>query len=188
MGQYDRNNYIIEVKLKDNVSDRRFDAIKCMKPSIKEFKLLQSKLLSDYPTYSKKAEELIKFFVEYRNGSIKPDRFNGWEPVNKLFDENHLEKPISMLAFPGGEVYLKKLRCVDVIIRNETFAFVWIDGEYMEPKVSLPEYLTTITVFFPKKKNTDLDFIIQLMKDIKEAFGADNGKVYYQATGEVIAE
>ena len=58
----------------------------------------------------------------------------------------------------------------------------------MEPKVSLPEYLTTITVFFPKKKNTDLDFIIQLMKDIKEAFGADNGKVYYQATGEVIAE
>ena len=188
MGQFDCNNYIIEVKLRDNVSDRRFDAISIMKPTIKEFNSIQEKLVSDHPVYSEKAEEIIKFFIEYKNGSIKPDRYNNFEPVNKLFDENHLEKPIGMLAYPGGGVCLKKTRMVEVDIDNKTYSFVWVDKEYLPPKRNLPEYLTIITVFFPKKKNTDLNFIVQLMKDIKETFGADNGKVYYQATGEIIAE
>lgn len=184
----DSNIYVIIVKLRDNVSDGRFDAIESLKPTVKEFKSFQAKLLSDHPVYSYKAEELIRFFIKYRNGIIKPDRYNGWEPVNKVFDENDLEKPVSMLAYPGGGVYLKKLRGALVEIENETFSFVWVNGEYLESKVPLPEYLTTIRVYLTKTKKTDLGFIIQLMKDIKEAFGADNGNIHNLATGEVIAE
>ena len=33
-----------------------------------------------------------------------------------------------------------------------------------------------------------MSFIIQLMKDIKAAFGADNGRVYSLTTNDVIAE
>lgn len=185
---YDGNSYILEVKLRDNVSDRRFDTIRQERPSIKEFKAFLKKLSENHAIYSERAEELIHFFVEYKGGIIKPDRYNGFEPVNKVFDENNLQDPISFLAFPSGCVYLKKKRVVDVEIENKTAGFVWSDGELIERKTPLPEYLTIITVYFPKKKNTDIDFIIQMMKDIKETFNADNGKVYYQATGEVIAE
>ena len=84
--------------------------------------------------------------------------------------------------------YVLRNSFADIDIENKTFSFGWIDGVYSEPLVPLPNYLTIITVYFPKKKNTDLGFIIQLMKDIKSYFDADNGKVFYQATKEIIAE
>ena len=187
MGQYDFNNYIIKVKLRDNVSDERFNAIRTIKPTINEYKKFLKKLVSDHPVYSEKAEELIKFFIEYGNGIIKPERYNCFEPINKVLNVENLEKPISMLAFPGGSVYLKKTKVVEIYINNETHSFVWADNKYITPKRDLPEYLTVITVFFPKK-GKNLEFIVQLMQEIKDTFGADNGKVLNQATGEVLAE
>lgn len=180
--------YYIEVKLRDNVSDIRFDAIRPMRPTIKEYKAFEKKLVSQHPVYSENAEQLIKYFVEYRDGAITPDRYNYFEPVNKAFDANSLEDPISCLAFPAGILYLKKNRGPVIVIKNETHAFVWKNDVYMAPVRELSEYLTTITVFFDKRKNTEMSFYVQLLKDIKEAFGANNGKIYSQATGEVIAE
>ena len=185
---YDGNSYIIEVKLRDNVSDARFDTIRQLKPNIQMYKAFEKKLISDHPVYNDKAEEIIRFFINYRSGIIKPDRYNYFEPINKVFDENNLIIPISMLASPGGGVYLKKTKIAEVYIDNKTYSFVWVDKEYLPPKRDLPEYITVITVFFPKRKNTDIKFIVQLMNDIKETFGADNGRVYCLATGEVIAE
>lgn len=184
----DDDFYYIEVKLRDDVSDRRFDAIRPKKPTIKEYKAFERKLVSEHPVYSEKAEEIIRFFVDYQGGAIKPDRYNYFEPVNKVFDENNLEDPISCLAFPSGRLYLKQLRGTLIMIDNETHTFVWEDGVYKVPVRILPEYLTTITIFIKLKKNMDMEFYIQLMRDIKKAFGADNGKICYQATGEVIAE
>lgn len=185
---YDGNCFVLEVKLRDNVSDARYDTLRQLKPTIQMFKKFEKKLISDHPVYSGKAEDIIRFFINYKSGIIKPDRYNSFEPINKVFDENNLIIPISMLASPGGGVYLKKTKMAEVYIENKTYSFVWIDKDYLPPKRDLPEYLTIITVFFQKRKNTDLKFIVQLMHDIKETFGADNGKVYYLATGEVIAE
>ena len=92
MGHYNLNNYIIKVRLKDNVSDGRFDALKSVKPTVNEYKAFVNRLVSDHPVYSKKAEELIRFFIEYGNGIIKPERYNCFEPINKVFDEENLEK------------------------------------------------------------------------------------------------
>ena len=83
-------------------------------------------------------------------------------------------------------MYLKRTRGID--IENNTHCLMWEDGQYLPPNRSLPDYLTTIKVSFAKKKKLDIEAIIQLMKDIKFEFGADNGKVYFQATGEIIAE
>lgn len=188
MGQWDYNNYIIEVNLRDNVSDQRFDSIRERKPTVKEFKKIEKEFLAVAPVYTKKAEEIIRFFLRYKNVSLRPDKWNYWEPVNKIIDYSNISKLISGLASPGGGVYLKKTRGFEIEIENHTYSFIWEDGIYLEPKRALPEYLTTIKVFFPKKKNTDTDVIVQLMRDIKSEFCADNGKVYYQATGEIIAE
>ena len=54
--EFDCDPYVIEVKLRDNVSDGRFDSIMSMKPTIKEFKSFQKKLLADHPVFSEKAE------------------------------------------------------------------------------------------------------------------------------------
>ncbi len=187
MGQ-NIDNYIVEIKLKDNVSDRRFDVVRLNKPSIKEYKSFETTLLSDHYVYSKKAEDIIHFFIEYKNGIICPDRYNYYEPVNQVFNRDDIVKPVGMLAFPGGCLFLKKTKLMDAVIENKTFSFCWCDGVYQEPKASFPQYLTIITLFFPKKKNPDLNFIIQLMEDIRSFFGADNGKVYCQASGKIIAE
>lgn len=191
MGQWDYNNYIVEVNLRDNISDQRFESIRKIKPTLKQFRVFHKELESQAPVYNKRAEEIIVFFLRYRNGWLKPDYWNYFEPINKPVDEGDLTEIIGTLSYPGGNlggIYLKKKRGPTAYIQNHTFSFVWEDGVYLEPKIPLPEYLTTIKVLFAKKKNTDIDSIVQLMRDIKSEFGADNGKVYYQATGEVIAE
>lgn len=186
MGQFDTNNYIVKVRLKDNVSDERWAPLYKMSPSVKGYKyFVKNNIVISYnPT----AERLIRFFIEYGGGILKPEIYNCYEPVSIPFLEDEMSRAIGMLAHPAGCVYLKKPRTAEIMIENKTFSFGWIDGVYTEPQAPLPEYLTIITVFFPKKKNTNLDFIIQLMRDIKEHFGADNGKVYDQATREVIVE
>ncbi len=186
MGQYDNDNYVIEVKLRDNVSDDRWEPLYKKSPSIREYKEYYKKTIVN--SFNPTAERLIRFFMEYDNGVLYPDKFNFCEPVNKPFNESCIAQAVSYLANPAGCVYLKKSRFADIDIENKTFSFGWIDGVYSEPLVPLPNYLTIITVYFPKKKNTDLGFIIQLMKDIKSYFDADNGKVFYQATKEIIAE
>lgn len=189
MGQWDYNNYIIEVNLRDNVSDQRYNAIREKKPTLKEFKRLDKDLLlTGGPTYTKKAEEIIRFFLQYRIVSLRPDKWNYFEPINRLIDYSNISELVSYLANPGGSIYLKQTRgfCIEII--NHTHSFIWVDGIYLEPKRVLPEYLTTIKVSFAKKKNTNMDEIVQFMRDIKSEFGADNGKVYYQATGEILVE
>ena len=191
MGQWDYNNYIVEVNLRDNISDQRFESIREIKPTLKQFRLFHKNLELQAPVYNKKAEELILFFVKYHNGWLKPDYWNYYEPVNKPFHEKDITEIVGTLAYPGGNlggIYLKQKRGPEIELQNHTFSFIWEDGVYLEPKVPLPEYLTTIKVYFAKKNNTDTDDIIQLMSDIKTEFGADNGKVYYQATGEIIAK
>ncbi|MBR4818160.1 MAG: hypothetical protein IKZ72_05920 [Bacteroidales bacterium] len=188
MGQLDYNNYVIEVKLKDNVSDKRYDLIREKKPTIKEFQELEKELLATAPVYTKKAEDIIRFFLNYRITSFRPDKWNFYEPINKPIDYNDISKLVSCLAHPGGCIYLKKTRYHEIFIENHTHSFIWEDNQYLVPKRKLPIYLTTIKVYFSQKKNTDLNAIIQLMKDFKSEFGADNGKVYYQATDEIIVE
>ena len=186
MGQYDNNNFIIEVKLRDNVSDTRWEPLFKMRPSVSFFKNYYKKNI--VISYSAGAERIIRFLIDYKGGILKPDKFNSFEPINKRFDENDISHSIGMLASPGGCLYLKKTGIAEIEIENKTFSLLWVDGVYSEPIAPLPDYLTIITIFFPKKKNTDIGFIIQLMKDIKSFFKADNGKVFYQATKEIIAE
>lgn len=188
MGHLDYKNYIVEVSLKDNVSDRRFDVVHKLMPSIKEYKEFQKELLSEAPVYSEKAEEIIRFFINYKHGTYKPELWNTFEPINKEFDEMDIVQPISALAFPGGALYLKKKRSMYAFIENHTYSIIWEDGKFMTPKRVLPDYLTTIKIVFPYKKNTDYDPIIQLMVDIASVFKADNGIVYYQETKEILAK
>lgn len=130
MGQYDNNNFIFEVKLKDNVSDNRWEPLYKTSPSIKDYKdYLKSVIVNSYNPI---AERIIRFFIEYGNGVLKPDRFNCFEPVNKPFNEGCVAQAVSYLANPAGCVYLKRTRVVDVVIENKTFSFGWIDGFYKE--------------------------------------------------------
>lgn len=187
MGNFDRNNYLVEVNLIDNMTDPREEQLMLQRPSLREYKTIIRK--KPYIPYSPKAEAIIRFFIDYSDGLIKPNRWGYWDPINKIFDESSLNDCIRGLATPGGGIYLKKKFSYDAEIKNNTFAFIWDDnGDFMEAKAPLPDYLTTIRFYFPGKKNIDLSFLTRLMNDMRDEFHADNGRVYYQATNETIAE
>ena len=186
MGQYDTNNYIVKVELKDNMTDERWNSFFKIKPSLKDYNVIikNNPIISSNPL----AERIVRFFINYKDGALKPDRYDSSEPEKNIFDEANIAGPVSCLASPGGALFLKKKRKMSIEISNNAFSLIWVDGEFMEPQVAPPEYLTTIWVYFPKTKLTDLDFITQLMMDLKKEFNAEKGIVYYQATKEVIAE
>lgn len=188
MGQFNYDNIVVDIFLRDNISDRRFDCIESLRPSMQEYEAIEKNLCAQHPVSSMKAEELIRFFISYENGWIKPDKWNYFEPVNKDFDETNITDPIRALAFPGGELYLKKKKICDIVIKNHTFPFIWEDSLFLPATAPLPEYLTTISIYFPIGKNVNLHSIINLMHSLKNAFSSDSGKIYYQKTGEIIAQ
>ena len=187
MGKWDYNNYIVEVCLRECVTDKRFLPLRDLKPTIAQYKDYCARYIQTL-AYHPLAERIIRFFMDYNRGVYSPDKYNYYEPVKFVFDENDIRIPISHIAYPAGELYLKKSRVVLISITNEDNAFVWEDGIYLEPKRALPEFLTTIRCSFPIKGTTKLEPIIQLMLDIKEAFNSDYGKVYVQSTHEIIAK
>lgn len=187
MGNFDRNNYLVEVNLIDNMTDPRWEQLILQRPSLKEYKTIIRK--NPFIPYSPQAEAIIRFFIDYRGGLIKPDRWGFWEPINKVFDDSSIMDCVRALASTSGGVDLKKKYTYDAEIKNNTFGFIWDEnGDFIDAQVPLPDYLTTIRFYFPGKKNIDLSFLTRLMNDMRDEFHADNGRVYYQATNETIAE
>lgn len=187
MGNWDYNNYIIEVRLKECVTDIRFQSLFEMKPTINQFDEYCRKHIRTV-AYNPLAERIVRFFMEYDNGLYLPDRYNNCEPIKHIFDSHNISIPVSYLAYPAGELYLKKRRRIEVSISNEDHAFIWEDGVFLEPKRSLPQYLTIIRCSFPINNNVTIEPIIKLMHDLKDAFNSENGKVYVQSTHEILSE
>jgi len=187
MGNWDYNNYIVEVCLRECMTDNRFLPLRDLKPTIAQYKEYCARHIQTL-AYHPLAERIIRFFVDYNGGVYSPDKYNYYEPVKFVFNKNDIRIPISHIAYPAGALYLKKNRVVLISIINEDNAFVWEDGVYLEPKRALPEFLTTIRCSFPITKKSILEPIIQLMIDLKEAFNSDVGKVYVQNTHEIIVE
>ena len=190
MGQFDHNNYVIEVKFKDDLTDSRYDDILAKGSfSLKEFKEYEkqfSKLMFNHT-----AEKIIRFFVDYKSGAILPDRFDDGEPVRKPFNKDDISIPVSYVSCPGGGVDLLKKRRYSASIENKTFAIFFEETPngfmYLKPTAPPREY-NIIRFFFSIHKNTDIHFIVDLMRDLKSYLNADYGKVYIQSTNETIAE
>ena len=135
---------------------------------------------NNYPQYHPLAEKIVRFFVNYGDGIMLPDRYNMAEPVKLQFNKDDIVDPVSFLSFAGGHLFLKKKRRYSAEIINESHTFFWFGGKSVKPKRILPEYMTKIRIFFSKQSKIKLEFMQKLTNDIADFFGTDNAKIIDQ--------
>ena len=186
MGQWDYKNWLVKVELKEDLTDPQFyEYLSTHKQfTLKEYRKFEKSLIR--PLHNDKAEKIIRFFLDYHNGELYPDRYNYFEPVNKVFTEDMLSDFIDCLCQPAGGVSLKKLRKYEVDIENKQFAICFTDNIYAPPTVSPPENLTLITMWFDKKKVKDCSTLFGLADDMVAALGAVKGAVIDQEDLHVV--
>ena len=188
MGHFDRKNWIVQVETKDNLSDNEILAYlqgKDQQLTLKEFWNYRKKHLKS-TFYNSKAESIVRFFTCYDEGKMMPDRYNSFEPINKQFSLDKIPDIINSLCWPGGSIYLKKLRQYEVSIENNEFAIVFEDGKYLPPIATPPEYMTTIRMCFDKKRNKDPMVFIKLLHDLCGYLGTNRGFIKDQEDGNII--
>lgn len=188
MGNWDYKNWLIELKLRDNLTDTRMlEFIGIDRHfSFKEYKQFEASLAM--PLHTEKAEQIVRFFLEYHNGELMPDRYGGWEPVRTPFSKEVLPKAINFACWPGGSLYLKKLRRYCAEIQNEEFALVFSKGQYIVPVGKPEEYKTKITMYFSKTIVKDGSSLFRLADDMFSGLGASKGCVIDQEDLHVIYE
>lgn len=180
MGHYDRKNYIIEIGIRECCADQRYIDFMIETDYIYSLKEVDEFIKNNTPQHHPLAEKIIRFFINYDDGIIQPDRYDTAEPVKLQFNKDDIVDPVSKLSFAGGHLFLKKKRRYSAEIINESHAFFWFDGKSVKPKRILPEYMTKIRIFFSKQSKVKMEFMQKLTNDIAEYFGTDNAKIIDQ--------
>ena len=180
MGNYDRKNYIIEIGIRECCADQRY--IDYMIETDYNYSLEEvgEFIKNNYPQHHPLAEKIVRFFINYDNGIMQPDRYDMAEPEKLQFNKDDIVDPVSMLSFAGGHLFLKKKRRYSAHIINESHTFFWLDDKSVKPKRILPKYMTKIRIFFSKQSKVKLEFMQKLTIDIAEYFGTDNAKIIDQ--------
>lgn len=179
MGQFDRKNFIISVKLRESCSDKRiinWQLEKDYSYTTDEVKAFEKSIL---PHKNSLAEKILQFFIEYKSGSILPDRWNTFEPIKYEFMISDLNKYVGLLAYPAGNLFLKKGRKYTCHIENWDYGFWWFDDKPCKPKITF-EYLVEIRFLFSKQQKPKLEFMQQLADDMANYFNTDYSKIIDQ--------
>lgn len=179
MGQYDRKNYIISVKLRESCSDKRIIDWQLERNYLytnAEVTAFENSIL---PHYNTLAEKIVRFFIEYETGAMAPNKWNTFEPIKQDFTISDINKYIGVLAFPGGNLFLKRDKKYTCHIENWDYGFWWLDGKPCRPQVSF-EFLVEIRIFFSKQSKPKMEFMQQLADDMAEYFGTDYAKIIDQ--------
>ncbi len=185
MGNFDHKNICVQIEVRENLTDARMiEFVKDWNFTIEDF---QSYLKSLNGTLStEKAEAMVRFFIEYQDGILLPDRCGVHEPLRYNFDKDKVSTYVDWISFPAGCLMLKKKRKFDVEIGNRFWGVIWLDGELLVPKRVLPEYLGRITFWFAKQRKVDMDFLKQLLRDFCSYLNTDVGYIFDQENMTVL--
>lgn len=179
MGQYDRKNFIISVKLRESCSDKRiidWQLERDYSYTPDEVNTFETSIL---PHYNLFAEKIVNFFIEYKSCSLSPNKWSTFEPIKHTFDISELSKYVGILAYPGSHLFFKKDGVCSCHIENCDYGFWWFGGKPCRPKVSF-EYLVEIRIFFSKQRKPKMEFMQQLADDMAEYFDTDYAKIIDQ--------
>ena len=147
MGQFDLKNYVLNVKVKENLTDTRaVERIKAWDFTMKEWDAFE-KAIS--PFYNPYAERIVRFFVEYDKVDLCPDLYGLWEPLKGIFNKEDIRELSYLLAFPAATLYFKKRRRFDVAIENLNYGLIFDpQNKYMviPSKQKIGEYLGDIRI------------------------------------------
>ncbi|MEG1585500.1 MAG: hypothetical protein RR346_01350 [Bacteroidales bacterium] len=54
------------------------------------------------------AKKIIDFIAHYQNGCLCPQKYNGYEPINKIFNPEDISEPVRGLSHPAGAFFLNE--------------------------------------------------------------------------------
>ena len=189
MGNFDYNNYLAIIKVRDNIMDPvylDYYTSTDMNFSVKEmcaFDIAHPK--ATHPV----AAKALDFVCNYKGGRLKPDKWGGGHPLKKIFDDEAPEKFITNLTSSGGTIDIRKNRLYLAEFTNEWYTPIWDDHKPLllsERKRVLPEYMFWIQFYFSKSLKNIYPFIEELVVDFCEALNTDNGQILDQSTMEKI--
>lgn len=185
MGNYDRKNICVQIEIKENLTDPRYLEFQ------KNWDFTEDEYCAfikqiGYTATTEISERIIRFFVDYKDGVLMPDRYGAYEPLREHFDVNNLKRYISMISFAAGACLFKKLRKFDAEIDNRGYGFIFVDDAVLKPKRVLPEYMGRITFWFAKQRKIDMAFLEQLVRDFCAYLNTDVGYIFDQENMTVI--
>lgn len=166
MGQYNYKNYILIVKLQENLTDSRFVEF------MKDWTFTRDDLFvfqdTIEPLYNETAEKILNFFITYDKIDLCPDYYNTYEPINKHFNKEDLLSIIHSIAFPSGTLYLKKKKMFDVMISNIWYGLIFEtkgNHQVIPSKKKIGEFLGEVSLFFDKKTALSMEQLETIVDD-----------------------
>lgn len=181
MGNFDDKNIIVEIELRENLTDPRY--VEFMKGWDFTYQDLEVFEKNTGLLYTPMSHRIVSFFTEYKDGLLLPDRWGGYEPLKHDFKKEELLTCVDYLSYPASELLLKKRRKFDAVIKNRYHALIFEGsgkniGPVIVPKRILPEYMTDIYFFFAKQRKIDMDFLKQLLRDFCDYLQTDTDRAY----------
>ena len=186
MGNFDYKNICLLIKLKDNLTDPRFlDFMKDWNFSLQESQeFIKSAGLRYHPI----AKKIMRFFVEYKDGLLFPDKCGCFEPLKHVFNVDDLSTYISWLTFPAGNIMLKKKQKFSAEIFNESCGLSFEDGMVIPSKWIIPEYPSKIIFWFSKQQKINMNFLQVLLCDFCTYLDTDEGLIFDQENLQVLKD
>ena len=187
MGQFDYKNICLQIEVKNNLTDfRLLDFVRNWDFTMDEYKFFYESIKGTI--FNENSYRIIKFFLNYKSGILKPDRCGTYNPLKHIFNSEDIFKYQEWLSFPSGCLILKKNKTFDVEIKNRYWGLSWSGNNLIvtKPRRTLPENLGIITFWFTKQKKIDMEFLKSLIFDFCEYLSTDNGVIFDQENKEVL--
>lgn len=188
MGQWDYKNYVLNVKVRENLTDTR--AVEYMKSwdfTKKEWDIFENSIL---PFYNPFAERIIRFFITYDKINLCPDLYDSWEPLKELFDKNNICDPVARLSFPGSTLFAKKRRMFNIIIQNLNYGLVFNPHDkykVIPSRKKIGEYLGNIQILISQNSKVyTFEQMQQIVDDMCKYLGTNYGLILCQETNEIL--
>lgn len=84
MGDFDYKNVCIQIKIKENLTDKRFlKFVQDWNFTMDEYMHFYESVKEDI--FNSISEKIVRFFISYKEGILKPDRCGTYEPLKHLF-------------------------------------------------------------------------------------------------------
>lgn len=188
MGKWDRNNYVLNVKVRENLTDARaVERMKAWDFTLKEWHGFIDEIA---PFYNKSAERIIHFFLEYDKLDLRPDLYGEYEPLKTTFDVKDISGPTYGIAYPAGTLFLKKRRCFDAVIENLNYGLIFDPQDkykVIQSKKKIGEYLGDIRIIISKDtRKYSFEQMQVMVDDLCEYLGTNYGVILNQENDEIL--
>lgn len=180
--------YSIKVYSKESMSDSRLGEI---------FKSRQRDLFSDWRDLLQSwggfqnalSEEIIDYIFHYDKGSLAPDKWDYYEPVRNLVDEQSSREIKNILHVPGMSLLFKRIKKSknEIAIYNDTDDFLRIPtrgGAHFRHRIG-SIYQTNLTLWFGRDAYKNPDECKNILEDLCRIAKTDFGYIEVWDTREL---